>query len=329
LLRDGAVVPVVGALEEEVQRRRDVDLVGVVRWAGLQQQHARGRVLRQARGEDAPGAAGTNDDVVVHGHLLNHRSGCRRQPYRRARPPAGHSPGAHRSAGPPVVATESASVYRCVLCQRVRGWFVGGGWCAGCMPRRRAPGSPQVVCRTARPGLRVTGGSGTDCWVCWCRRVMSGRACWKSTRGGGPGRTARWSPIRNYAGNWPALGPARSGTWTPKEPGPCCAVTPTPGSLLSNAATKAIGRRSSTVRVGPGLPGLPAHGPPRPFGGGQYRRQTRRRDHAGHSGWRYAPPRRGAPSRCRPPRDVTHAAAPITAAPAGPLAGTGPPPPAP
>jgi hypothetical protein len=29
------------------------------------------------------------------------------------------------------------------------------------------------------------------------------------------------------------------------------------------------------------------------------------------------------------PRDVTHAAAPITAAPAGPLAGTGPPPPAP
>ena len=29
-----------------------------------------------------------------------------------------------------------------------------------------------------------------------------------------------------------------------------------------------------------------------------------------------------------PPRDVTHAAAPITAAPAGPLAGTGPPPPA-
>jgi putative transposase len=51
-----------------------------------------------------------------------------------------------------------ASVCRCVLCRRVRGWFVGGSWCARGMPGRRAPGSPQVVCRTARAGLRVTRG---------------------------------------------------------------------------------------------------------------------------------------------------------------------------
>ena len=41
---------------------------------------------------------------------------------------------------------------------------------------------------------------------------------------------------------------------------------------------------------------------------------------------RTAAPGRTCPES--PPRDVTHAAAPITAAPAGPLAGTGPPPPA-
>jgi putative transposase len=45
---------------------------------------------------------------------------------------------------------------------------------------------------------------------------------------------------------------------------------------------------------------LPAHGPPRPFGGGQYRRQTRRRHHADYPGRRHAPPRWGAPARCRP-----------------------------
>ena len=53
-------------------------------------------------------------------------------------------------------------------------------------------------------------------------------------------------------------------------------------------------------RAGPGLPGLPAHGPPRPVRGGQYRRQTRRRHHADYPGRRHAPPRRGAPARCRP-----------------------------
>src|SRR5689334_4691175 len=54
--------------------------------------------------------------------------------------------------------TGSIPVYPCVLFRRVPGWFVGGGWCAGCMPRRREPGLPQVVHRTARVGLRVTRG---------------------------------------------------------------------------------------------------------------------------------------------------------------------------
>ena len=55
-------------------------------------------ILGQARGQDAAGATGTDDDVVVHGHLLNHSSGCRRQPYRRVRPcarPLSGPPPAH------------------------------------------------------------------------------------------------------------------------------------------------------------------------------------------------------------------------------------------
>jgi hypothetical protein len=53
------------------------------------------------------------------------------------------------------------------------------------------------------------------------------------------------------------------------------------------------------------------------------------RNHAGHCGRRHAPPRPGRTCLVSPPRDVIRAAAPITAAPAGPLAGTGPPAPAP
>ena len=52
------------------------------------------------------------------------------------------------------------------------------------------------------------------------------------------------------------------------------------------------------ARAGAGLPGLPVHRPPRPHRGRQYRRQTRRRHHAGHPGRRHAPPRRGPPSGC-------------------------------
>jgi hypothetical protein len=67
-------------------------------------------------------------------------------------------------------------VYPCVLWRRVPGWFVGSGWCAGRMPRRREACSPRVVHRTARAGLRVTRGqrrrllgllvSGGDVWAC-------------------------------------------------------------------------------------------------------------------------------------------------------------------
>src|SRR5215831_4216642 len=67
-------------------------------------------------------------------------------------------------------------MYSCVLRQGVQGVFVGVNWCAGYMPRRRSPGSPRVVHRTARAGLRVTRGqrrrllalliSGGDVWAC-------------------------------------------------------------------------------------------------------------------------------------------------------------------
>ena len=67
-------------------------------------------------------------------------------------------------------------MYPCDLGRRVPGWFVGGGWWAGCMPRRRDPRSPKVVYRTARAGLRVTRGqwrrllglliSAGDVWAC-------------------------------------------------------------------------------------------------------------------------------------------------------------------
>src|SRR5215471_13032311 len=65
---------------------------------------------------------------------------------------------AFHAAGKPclVVVAGSMPMYPCVPCRRVLGGFVGGGWCAGCMPRRRSPQSPQAVYRTARAGLRVT-----------------------------------------------------------------------------------------------------------------------------------------------------------------------------
>src|SRR3981081_4861796 len=42
-------------------------LVGVIGRSRLEQQHARRRVLGQPCGEDAAGAAGPDDDVVIHG----------------------------------------------------------------------------------------------------------------------------------------------------------------------------------------------------------------------------------------------------------------------
>ena len=69
LLGHGAEVPVVGALEQQVQRRRDVDLIGIVRWAGLEQQNPRRGVLGEAQRQDTSRTTGTNDDIVVHSHL--------------------------------------------------------------------------------------------------------------------------------------------------------------------------------------------------------------------------------------------------------------------
>src|SRR5215831_17748790 len=60
------------------------------------------------------------------------------------------------SPGRLVVVTGSGQAYPVRAVPACPGWFVGGGWCAGCMPRRRCPRSPKVVHRTARAGLRVT-----------------------------------------------------------------------------------------------------------------------------------------------------------------------------
>jgi len=73
-------VPVVGALEQQVQRRRDVDLVGVVRRAGLEQQDAGLGVLGEPQRQDTPGTTGANDDIVVHSHLMTAERVRRGQP---------------------------------------------------------------------------------------------------------------------------------------------------------------------------------------------------------------------------------------------------------
>src|SRR5207253_262260 len=70
VLRDGQVVPVVRGLEQPVHRGGSADLVGVVGRTGFQQQDADARVGGQARRQDAAGAAGADDDVVIHGGLL-------------------------------------------------------------------------------------------------------------------------------------------------------------------------------------------------------------------------------------------------------------------
>ena len=83
-----------------------------------------------------------------------------------------------------MVVTGSMSLY---LSRACRARFVGGGWCAGRMPRCREPGSPRVVHRTARAGLRVTRAqrrrllgllvSAGDVWAC----VLEINA-WRRTR---------------------------------------------------------------------------------------------------------------------------------------------------
>ena len=123
------------------------------------------------------------------------------------------------------------------------GGFVGGCWCAWCMPRRRDPDSPKVVYRTARAGLRLTRGqrrrligllvSAGDVWAC----VLELNAFRRARQAG------RWRPTRNCAACWPPRGRARSGNSMPPGPGRCCAATPAPGSRRPNAAAAETPRR--------------------------------------------------------------------------------------
>ena len=64
------VVPVEGRLEQQVDGGRDVDLVRGVRRPGFEQQYPGVRILGQPRGKHAAGAAGADNDVVVHGHTF-------------------------------------------------------------------------------------------------------------------------------------------------------------------------------------------------------------------------------------------------------------------
>src|SRR5215475_13916747 len=109
------------------------------------------------------------------------------------------------------------------------GAFVGGGWCAGCMPRRRSPQSPQTVYRTARAGLRVTRKqrrrllgllvSAGDVWVCvleintwrWARQdrpLVSYQELCRELAAAGPGTFGELdtegarSVLRRYSDAW-------------------------------------------------------------------------------------------------------------------------------
>lgn len=66
-LRLGLVVPVERALEELRERGRHADLELAIPRAGLEQQHARVRILRQSRREHAARRPRADDDVVMHG----------------------------------------------------------------------------------------------------------------------------------------------------------------------------------------------------------------------------------------------------------------------
>src|SRR5262249_62148106 len=58
----------------------DADLVRVVRGARLEQQNARRGVLGEPQREDTTGATGTDDDIVVHSHLMTAERVRRGQP---------------------------------------------------------------------------------------------------------------------------------------------------------------------------------------------------------------------------------------------------------
>src|ERR1700751_3346967 len=118
------------------------------------------------------------------------------------------------------------------------GGLVGGSWCARGMPRRRVPGSPQVVCRTARAGLRVTRAqrrrllallvSGGDVWACalelnaWRRArqdrpLVSYQALCRELAASGPGcfgeldTAGARSVLRRYSDAWFAAATRRPG----------------------------------------------------------------------------------------------------------------------
>jgi hypothetical protein len=123
-------------------------------------------------------------------------------------------------------------------CRRVWGWFVGGGWCAGYMPRRRDPLSPKVVYRTARAGLRVTREqrrrlvgllvSAGDVWACvlelnrWRqarqdRPMASYQELYRELAASGPGTFGELdsvgarSVLRRYSDAWFASAKRRRG----------------------------------------------------------------------------------------------------------------------
>ena len=90
-LRHGMEIPVVLALEEQVQRGRDVYLVSIVGRPRFQQQDPGRRVLGKPCGQDASSAACAHDDVVVHGDLTGQSGGL------------ADNPTQHGPASPPTV----------------------------------------------------------------------------------------------------------------------------------------------------------------------------------------------------------------------------------
>ena len=204
-----------------------------------------------------------------------------------------------------------------------RGCWCRGGRSApstGCTWPTARPAPGRSPAAPPSPGRRGRGGGGTTGAASgWPRRGTGGGSARPSTRPPKPS-----SPGRSTAGSapWPSATPAacssikagrrhnqRTRDWRHRPPdhraerqGRGRRDQPGPGGRARHLLhlPRLPVPDPQTRRAGPGLPGLPVHRPPRPVRGGQYRRQTRRRHHAGHPGRRHAPPRRGAPARCRP-----------------------------
>ena len=237
------------------------------------------------------------------GRLLSRRPGAGPGPGGGSR--SGHHPSPTRWPGP--------AARRC--------WCRGGRSApsTGCTwPTRKARRKRSPAARPS-PGRKARGGGGTTgAASAWPRRGTAGGSARPSTKPPKPS-----SPGRLTAGSapWPSATPAAcsaQGRAAAQPAHPRLAHRPPD----HRAERQSRGRRDQpdpggrarhllhlprlpvpdpqAARAGPGLPGLPVHRPPRPHRGRQYRRPIRRRHHAGHSGRRHAPPRRGAPSWCRP-----------------------------